>query len=110
MSYQATKPVVVHHLDADFYYMDFGPILKGRTISSISTLTITGSATIGTSSVLGSDTIVTLSEDNSVLIEANTGIKFKISNLAAATEYTVRSSVALSDGNTLGLNGILKTG
>lgn len=109
MSYQATAPVVVHRSDADFYYMDFGPILKGRTIASISSVTCTG-ATVASTSVLTDATTVVLGEGNSLLIEASTGIKFKISALAASTTYTVVAVVTLSDGNTLGLDGILKTG
>lgn len=112
----AVESLSVHRTDGDFYYMDFGPILKGRTISSITSVVVdsqtagSSDGTVSSSSVLSTNTTVYITEGNTRLIEANTGIKFKITGLTAASEYIVTAAVVLSDGNTIALDGILTTG
>ena len=112
MSYRATDNLHVHRLDADFYYVDFGPILRGRTISAIATLTGTSQSggtdpTVASQAVLTVNTPVYVTETDTRTIEANTGVKFKLSALTTGAKYLVVVSVTLSDGNVLGLDAYL---
>ena len=116
MSQSATGHLVIHSGDVDFYYLDFGPILRGRTISAISgTITAvnqTGGAagTVANAAVLTVNTTVYVTETDTRTIEANTGIKFKLSGLAPKQTYLVTATVTLSDANTLALDGTFVTG
>lgn len=115
-AHQAVETLSVHRLDRDFYYMDFGPALKGRTISAVASIggvSLTAGVddpTVDNQAVLTVATTVYVSERNTRTIEANTGIKFKVTDLDAGAEYRITASVTLSDGNVLGLDGLLKTG
>lgn len=90
--------------ETDVFYADFDPpdmdatrrLLDGRTISSATAALMNGAA--GTISEVAPVTIDTTV--NGVLIEANTGVKFKATGLTVATdgsETLVKIIATLSD-------------
>jgi hypothetical protein len=91
--------------ETDVFYADFDPpdmdqnrrLLDGRSISSATAALMDDAAgSITEVAVVASDTTV-----NGVLIEANTGVKFKASGLEVSTdgkETLVKITATLSDG------------
>jgi hypothetical protein len=91
--------------ETDTFYADFDPpdmdatrrILDGRTISSATAALMNGAAgTIDQVAVVTSNTTI-----NDVVIQANTGVKFRATGLTVATdgsETLVKITATLSDG------------
>lgn len=62
------------------YYVDLGEAIKGRTVTSITTITADDTLlTIGSAAILSADTSDYDQQGNAVTIEANTGVSFLMS-------------------------------
>lgn len=80
--------VLLHYTgESKTYYVDLGEAIKGRTITSITSITSDDALlTISSSAILTVDTADYDQQGNSVTIEANTGVSFVLSNGTAGSE------------------------
>ena len=85
--------VLLHYTgETKTYYVDLGEAIKGRTVSSVTSVTSADSLlTISSAAVIAADTSDYDQQGNAITIEANTGVQF---TMAAGTagdgddEYT----------------------
>ncbi len=80
--------VLLHYTgESKTYYADLGEAIKGRTITSITSITSDDALlTISSSAILTVDTADYDQQGNAVTIEANTGVSFVLSNGTAGSE------------------------
>jgi len=73
--------------ETKIYYLDLGEWIKGRTVTSITSVTADDSALVfASTAILTADTSDYDQEGNAVTIEANTGIKWTMSGGTAGVE------------------------
>lgn len=116
MSNQSLRDCTIVYGDEEFYYMDFGPMIRDRTIGSIHadgiTSRIKDSAeasplTFSNEAVISMDTEVNITPTETHTILGGEGIKFKILGARRGETYLVNGKVNLSDGAVKNLEGLL---
>lgn len=80
--------VLLHYTgESKTYYVDLGEAIKGRTITSITSITSDDALlTISSTAILTVDTADYDQQGNAVTIEANTGVSFVLSNGTAGSD------------------------
>ena len=85
--------------ESKIYYLDLGEWIKGRTVTSITSVAADDSALVFSSTaILTSDTSDYDQDGNAITIEANTGIRWTMSGGTAGTDsddYTATITVTI---------------
>ncbi len=83
-----SEDVLLHYTgESKIYYCDLGEAIKGRTITSVTSITPSDSAlTIASVAVLTADTDDYDQQGNAITIEANTGVRWTMSGGDAGAE------------------------
>ena len=92
------SPVLTHYTgESKTYYVDLGNAIRGRTISSVTSVQSDDTAlSIGAVSVISADTNDYDQYGNAITIEANTGVQFTMSGGTAGDaddEYTATLTI-----------------
>lgn len=95
---QAAPTLIAHWKDKETFYVDFRPLIHGRSIDSVVAITSEPSGpTVTNQAPLAADTVVPLPDGGTLTIPAAQGISFRLAGLAKGQLYTLTAVVQLDD-------------